>query len=92
MSSGGKLKDGIPELQQNLTMSPPSVPSEKDHAFCERLVIDLPFLPSVPQEVLNAPNVIWRNAHVRDTDGGKFLCYSSEDDIVHFIRTFLEES
>jgi hypothetical protein len=53
--------------------------------------MDLPFFPSVPEEVLNAPNVIWRDAHIRDTDGGKFLYYSSEDDIVFFIRRFLKD-
>jgi hypothetical protein len=88
---GGKLKDGIPLLQQNLTFSPPSVPSEKDHASCHRQIMDLPFVPSVPKEVLNAVNNIWRDAHIRESDGGKYLWYSSEDDIVFFIRRFLKD-
>jgi hypothetical protein len=84
---GGKLKDGIPELQQKLYLSPPSVPSEKEHASCDRIEMDLPFLPSVSEEVLRAPNTIWRDV----VDGGKSLYYSSEDDIVFFIRTFLRD-
>jgi hypothetical protein len=53
--------------------------------------MDLPFLPSVSEDVLHAPNMIWRYAKIRKDDGGKFLCYSSEDDIVFFIRTFLRD-
>jgi len=37
MAVGAKLRDGIPLLQQNLTLSPPSVPSEKEHASCYRI-------------------------------------------------------
>jgi hypothetical protein len=53
--------------------------------------MDLPFFPSVLEEVLNAFNAIWRDAHIREADGGKFLYYSSEDDIVFFIRRFLKD-
>mmetsp|Transcript_18757 Transcript_18757/g.27118 ORF Transcript_18757/g.27118 Transcript_18757/m.27118 type:complete len:152 (-) Transcript_18757:1004-1459(-) len=87
----GKLKDGIPELQQNITFSPPSVPSEKEHASCSRVEMDLPFFPSVPDEVLNAANTIWRKAHTRRGGHGKFLYYSSKDDVAYFVRRFLED-
>lgn len=53
--------------------------------------MDLPFFPSVSEEVLRAPNIIWRDAKIREKDGGKYLCYSSEDDIVFFIRSFLTD-
>ena len=86
-----ELKDGIPELQQNLTLSPPSVPSEEEHASCDRIEKDLPIFPPVPEEVLHAPNRIWKDAHIREADGGKFLYYSSENDIVFFIRMFLKD-
>jgi hypothetical protein len=90
-SVGAKLEDGIPELQQNLTLSPPSVPSEKEHASCDRTVMDLPFITSITVDVLSAPNTVWRKAHTKETDGRKFLLYSSEDDIVYFVRRFLED-
>jgi hypothetical protein len=86
-----KLKDGIPKLQENLTHSPPSVPSEMEHASCARHVMELPFLLSVPDEILNADNFLWRDAHRREANDGKFLYYSSEDDIVFFIRRFLND-
>ena len=86
---GGKLKDGIPELQQNLTFSSPSVPSEKEHALCDRFEMDLPFFPSVPEEVLNAANTIWEMVHTR-SNGVKFRYYSSEDDIAYLVRRYLE--
>jgi len=35
--------------------------------------MDFPFFPSVPEEVLNAANAIWRDAHVREVDDEKFL-------------------
>lgn len=53
--------------------------------------MDIPFFPSVSEEVLRAPNLIWRDAKIREKDGGKCLCYSSEDDIVFFIRRFLTD-
>jgi hypothetical protein len=90
-ASGGKLKDGIPVLQQNLSFSPPSVPSEKEHASCARIEMDLPYFPSVPEEVLNAANIIWKYSNVRVADGTKFLSYTSEADIVDIVRSFMKD-
>lgn len=84
-----KLKDGIPLLEENLSHSPPSVPSEKEHASCERNTIDLPFLPVVPETILNAPNSIWESAVVR-SGGKKYRHYCSESDIAYIVRWFLE--
>jgi hypothetical protein len=88
---GPKLKDGIPELQQFLTFSPPSVPSEKEHASCSRVVMDLPVVLTVSEDVLNASNSIWKDVHTRETDGRKFLYYASESDIVFYVRQFLRD-
>ena len=86
---GGKLKDGIPKLLLNLALSPPSVPSEKVHASCDRIEMKLPFFPSVPEEVSNASNTIWEMVRTR-SNGEKFRCYSSEDDIAYLVRRYLE--
>jgi len=51
----------------------------------------LPFFPTVPDDVLHAPNTIWRKARARLDGHGKFLYYSSEDDISYFVRGFLED-
>jgi hypothetical protein len=91
MAVGAKLRDGIPLLRQNLTLSPPSVPSEKEHASCDRIEMVLPFFPTVPEDVLYAPNTIWRKARARLNGHGKFLYYSSDDDISYFVRGFLED-
>lgn len=88
---GKKLKDGIPELQQNLTASPPSVPSEKEHAFCHRHVLEFPCLHSISEEVLNSSNLIWVGAYTRETGDKKFLYYASGSDIVFYVRTFLKD-
>ena len=88
---GGKLKDGIAELRQNLTFSPPSVPSEKEHASCDRIEMDLPFFPSVTEEVLHASNRIWIDTDVRDADGARFLWYSLEADIIDIVRSFMKD-
>ncbi len=87
---GAKLGDGIPELRQNLTLSPPSVPSVKEHAPCHREVKVLPYLAEVTPEVFNATNSLWR-ASIRSADEEKFLSYSSEDDIVFWVRLFLTD-
>jgi hypothetical protein len=76
-------------LQQIRTSSPPSVPSEKEHASCDRIEMELPIFPSVPEEVLYSPNSIWEKVYTR-SDGVKFRYYSSEDDIVYLVRRFLE--
>jgi hypothetical protein len=86
---GGKLKHGIPVLQQYLTSSPPSVPSEKEHASCPRIEADFPFLPLVPEEVLNGHSRIWLDAV--DADDAKFLWYSSETDVVDIVRNFMKD-
>jgi hypothetical protein len=87
---GAKLGDGLPELVQNLTLSPPSVPPEKEHASCRRIVRDLPFGTSESVNISGAANTVWRKAHTR-SDGSRYLLYSSEDDIVYFVRRFMED-
>ena len=86
---GARLRDGIPLLQQNLTLSPPSVPSEHEHARCHRIVMHFPFLPEVSEVILNASNSIWEMVHTR-SDGEQFRYYSSEDDIAYLVRRYLE--
>jgi hypothetical protein len=53
--------------------------------------MDFSFIPEVTEEVLSAPNRIWMDADVRDADGGKFLWYSSEADIVDIVRNFMKD-
>jgi hypothetical protein len=53
--------------------------------------MDFPFIPEVTEEVLSAPNRIWMDADVRDADGGNFLWYSSEADIVNIVRNFMKD-
>jgi hypothetical protein len=72
-SFGAKLKDGIPLLQQNLALSPPSVPTEKEHDRCSRRVMDFPFLPEVTEKVLNTFNRIWMDADTEDGTGEFFV-------------------
>lgn len=85
------MSDGFPLLQQNLTLSPPSVPTEMAHAVCRSVVEDFPLVTSVSAEVLSSANTIWRITESREADGRKILLYSSEDDIVHFVRIFLTD-
>jgi len=66
------------------------VPPEKQHASCRRFVKDLPFSTAESVSISGAPNTIWRIAKL-GADGSKCLFYSSEDDIVHFVRTFMED-
>lgn len=87
---GAKLGDGLPELVQNLTLSPPSVPPEKEHASCQRIVSDLPFSTAESVNISGATNTVWRKARTR-ADGSRYLLYSSEDDIVYFVRRFMED-
>lgn len=87
---GAKLGDGLPELVQNLTLSPPSVPPEKEHASCRRSVRDFPFGTAESVDISGAANTVWRRATTR-SDGSRYLLYSSEDDIVYFVRSFMED-
>ena len=84
-----KLGDGLPELVQNLTLSPPSVPPEIEHASCERIVMDFPFRTAKDVIISSATNTIWMEAH--QVDDRNVLVYSSEDDIVHFVRDFMRD-
>lgn len=63
----------------------------KEHALCSRVVKDLPFLVDVSTDVLGADNTIWRDAHVREAGSGLCLFYTSEADIVFFVRRFLKD-
>jgi len=87
---GAKLEDGLPELVQNLTLSPPSVPPEKEHASCDRIVRDLSFSTAESVNISGASNTVWRKSTTR-SDGSRYLLYSSEDDIVYFVRRFMED-
>jgi hypothetical protein len=80
------LEDGLPCFYQTITTSPGSVPRETDHAPCDRNVHDFPalFLPSY--RVLNGKNDAWGKVG----QGKDFLVYSSEFDIVHYVRIYLE--
>ncbi len=88
---GAKLGDGLPKLSQNLTLSPPSVPPENEHASCLRCVKDLPFSASGHVDISNAINTIWMETCIRPVDGMRYLTYGSEDDIVHFVRVFMRD-
>jgi hypothetical protein len=37
-------------------------------------------------------NTLWRQVNTKLDGHGKFLCYSSEDDIAYFVRRFLEDT
>ena len=87
---GAKLGDGLPELVQNLTLSPPSVPAEKEHASCDRIVRDLPFAAAESVNISGGVNTVWRTAHTR-SNGTRFLHYSSEAQIVYFVTRFMED-
>jgi hypothetical protein len=87
--TGARLVDGIPELRQNLTHSPPSVPTERDHESCNRIEADFPLIVTVSEDILNAKNNIWDRAN---TDGNDlhYLLYCSVADIVYIVKRFLE--
>ncbi len=85
-----KLGDGLPELVQNLTVSPASVPPENEHASCDRIVRDLPFGAAESVNISGAVNTVWRTAHTR-SDGTRYLHYSSEAHIVYFVTRFMED-
>ena len=53
--------------------------------------MDLPFFPSVPEEVLNAANTIWEMVHTT-SNGVKYRNYSSEGDIAYLVRRYLEST
>lgn len=86
---GKKLRDGIPELIVDLSVSPPSEPSETEHKPCRCIPSELPYSIELTEDVLNAPNTIWIDADKKDTVG--YHLYASEDDIIFFVRTFLRD-
>lgn len=67
------------------------MPTEKEHTSCQRKVMDLPFSTAGHVDISNAINTIWRETCIRGVDGVKVLLYSSEADIVHFVRDFLRD-
>ena len=81
------LRRGFPQLQQNLSRSPPSVPTEAVHAKCSRVVSEFPFLPVIPDTVLGAHSSIW-NSICGNSEIQK-LSYASEADICFYVRLFL---
>lgn len=89
MEQYGLLKDGLPELQGKLRAY---VPSENEHASCDRIEMELPCtgFASAHEEILHAANITWRGAKTK-ADGGKFLRCSSIKDIVFFVREFLDD-
>lgn len=87
---GGKISDGMPKLSKNVSLSPPSVPPEDEHAPCQRDVRDFPCALPIPGDFSGALSTVWRLAKV-DENGTKFLKYGSEDDVIFFMRTFLSD-
>ena len=88
ISTDGTLKDGIPVLvQTRKRKSPPFVPSEVEHARCERVVGPLPFTATITSKVLEADNSVYKRAQI--INGTKGLWYDSEEDILYFVRCFL---
>jgi hypothetical protein len=73
---------------QNLSRSPPHVPSEIEHARCEGIVMDFPYSAADAIDISGANNAIWEESSTRD-NGRKYLVYSSENDIIHFVRVFM---
>jgi hypothetical protein len=86
---GANLKDGIPKLR-HIRDSPKSyIPYETEHASCSRVIMDLPFVPTVTGDVLNASNSVWREIRTWGPDDGIYRYYSSEVDIMYFLRSYL---
>lgn len=79
------LRDGIPLLIRNISVSSPSIPLEGAHAPCDRIVSVMPYQAEVTEQVLNAANVCWRTVK----EGQMF--YGSEFDIVYIARMFLDD-
>eukprot|EP01039_Chlorochromonas_danica_P011404 gene11404-12745_t len=88
---GETLADGIPKLIQNMTLSSPSVPKEQEHASCQRLVAEFPFVTELTDSILCATNTVWTRARPMTAGGSKFLLYGSENDVVHYVRMFFED-
>ena len=84
--TGKQLKHGLPPFQQRISASSGSIPLASEHAVCEREEKEFPFSHNISTNVLEAQNYLW--TQVNECEDSLF--YSSEDDIVHYVRTYLE--
>ena len=85
------MKDPLPKLVQDMTTSPPYVPSESEHAPCRRNERDSKFLRlEVPPKVLGRTSRIW-GGHINTIEGVKCRKYRSEADVVDVVRTFVTD-
>eukprot|EP01036_Dinobryon_divergens_P026414 gene26414-35062_t len=85
LPAGKCIVDGLPPLKKLFTTSQGStIPAEVDHASCERLVRTDFYLYEVPETVKQHPSRIWG-------EGEDEIKYSTESDLVSFVRIFLRD-
>ena len=65
------------------------MPSEVEHARCERVIGPLPFTATITPAVLDSDNSVYKRAQM--INGAKGLWYGSDEDILYFVRCFLED-
>lgn len=53
--------------------------------------MDFPFSAAEHVDISNNSNIIWREARISPVDGTKRLVYSSIEDIIYFVRTFVDD-
>jgi hypothetical protein len=80
------LSDGFPILQPHRSVSSACIPDRNEHGGCERQLSDFPYLPSLESHVLGYDNAAWNTVKPQ----GQVLKYSTESDIVHTVRNYVE--
>jgi hypothetical protein len=79
----------LPILQPNRSVSSAYIPTKEEHDCCERVLTDFPNLPTLEPRVLDTPNTAWHAVKPTPIKGNS-LMYSSEADLVHIVRMFVE--
>jgi len=83
IGGGRKFRDGLPEFIRNISISSPHVPTELQHAKCNREVLEFPFTTTVDEQV-------W-NFELNRILNCENISYCSEADVVHYIKVFFDD-
>jgi len=76
-------------MTRTISLSYGSVLKEIEHASCFREEHRLPFVAPVTESITRCCSKIWDYTSLK-SDGTKALLYSSEADIMFFVRIFLK--
>jgi len=81
------LADGIPQMEQVISASGASIPSESQHASCKYEIRDSFTLQGVNAKVRDYRNTLWDGIIIGQAD----LHYTTEADMVVFVKIFLRD-